>query len=130
MGRNVIDGFVTQTVGGSTTDSVLYDYDGNDIPSVGGDETWLVSGDSGAPSFVASGSVLGVIGVHWSHTTTDEGDPVGSGDSFAPAYLTDIETLMVGESPTVLTVVPEPGSLLLALLCGASLLPTRRPRRH
>jgi hypothetical protein len=51
VGRNVLDRLVWFTYGGSTGLSVLYDYDNNDDPSVGGDETWLMGGDSGAPSF-------------------------------------------------------------------------------
>jgi len=90
VGRNVLDSLVWFKYGGSTGLSVLYDYDNNDDPSVGGDETWLMGGDSGAPSFAVFNSELTLIGIHWAITNKT----ASSIDTFIPAYFNEINKLL------------------------------------
>lgn len=127
VGSNEIDDFQFVSAGGSTTLSMLYDYDNNDIPGVGGDETLLAEGDSGGPSFVTVDGQLGLGGIHWFIYDDGAGHILGSGDSFVPAYASVIATAMSGESPTLM-LVPEPGTWLLCL-GGTGLLLRRRRRR-
>ena len=116
VGRNVIDDDGIQSVmvdpGPYTTDSMLYDYDDDDDPYVGGDETYLMGGDSGAPSFTVWDGELTLLGIHWFNGTYDETGVSVSGDSFVPNYVAEIAASMVGES---LVTVPEPTVVLLSL---------------
>ena len=92
------------TAGSSTGVSMLYDFDDNDVIDVGGDETFLQSGDSGGPSFASWNGELVLLGIHWFNGKPSAG-PWYSGDTFVPSYVGDINSKMSGET---LTVVPEP----------------------
>jgi len=90
VGRNVLEVITSYSYGGSEGITGWYDYDNNDIPSVGGDETWLRVGDSGAPSFAVFNSRLTLIGIHWSVTH----NPSNSIDTFVPEYFDEINQVL------------------------------------
>ncbi|NTU53147.1 MAG: hypothetical protein HGA97_05490 [Chlorobiaceae bacterium] len=90
VGRNVLDKLAKFVVGSSTAVAAWYDYDNKDVPSTGGDETYLEGGDSGAPSFAVLDSELFLIGIHWGITSYK----VGSIDTFVPAYFYDINKVL------------------------------------
>ncbi|NTV66565.1 MAG: hypothetical protein HGB06_02570 [Chlorobaculum sp.] len=120
VGRNVVDTIREGSYGGSTNLIAWYDYDNNDTPSVGGDETLLQVGDSGAPSFVATGSGLALVGIHWVSDLY-----IQSGDSFIPPYANDINTILK-QSGQALSVVPEPSGHWYALIIACALWLMRR----
>lgn len=130
VGRNVSDFLASQTVGPSTGDAMFYDYDNLDVPSVGGDETFIQVGDSGAPSFTVFGGNLTVLGVHWAITDIFPGTNEGeySLDTFVPSYIAGLNTVLAAKSQSV-SVVPEPASAaLLILVAGTALAGLRRRR--
>jgi hypothetical protein len=98
VGRNVLDLVAINTVGSSTGFVMLYDYDFNDFPFVGGDETCLVAGDSGAPSFTVFNAKLYLIGIHWASTK----NPTGSQDTFVPMYFDEINKILSVRGQTLL----------------------------
>ncbi|MBM4090513.1 MAG: hypothetical protein FJ276_13985 [Planctomycetes bacterium] len=117
VGRNVLDELVSVTLGGSTGLSMVYDYDNNDVPDVGGDETFLQSGDSGGPSFTVWNGKLALLGIHW-FNGKPTGEPWFSGDTFVPHY---IDAINGGMGDHRLTLVPEPSGLAL-WACGGLLV--------
>ncbi len=120
VGRNVLDKIEVGTYGSSSNQMLRYDYDNNDTPSVGGDETLLQVGDSGAPSFIATSSGLALVGIHWvSDFHTD------SGDSFIPPYANAISAVLKTNGQALM-VVPEPGEHWYALLIACALWLMRR----
>jgi hypothetical protein len=128
VGLNVTEDFDAITVGPSTGSVFVADYDNSDTPSVGGDETFLQSGDSGAPTFNIIDGKLALIGIHWAISDdfpgTDEGELFI--DSAVPAYISEINDVL-DDKGQQLTLVPEPASAAL-LLAGACCLALRRRR--
>lgn len=94
IGRNVLDKIALFQLGGSTGLSAFYDYDNNDVPSSGGDETYLQVGDSGAPSFAVFNSRIALIGTHWANTSHAPAEGAISIDTFAPAYFNEINKVL------------------------------------
>lgn len=90
IGRNVLEVIAPYSLGGSTGLTGGYDYDNNDTPAVGGDETCLRVGDSGAPSFAVFNSRLALVGIHWSVTR----NPESSIDTFVPEYFDAIDKVL------------------------------------
>ena len=135
VGRNVSDFLASQTVGPSTGDTMFYDYDNLDVtpvgvPPIGGDETFIQVGDSGAPSFTVFGGNLTVLGVHWAITDIFAGTNEGeySLDTFVPSYISNLNTVLAAKNQSV-SVVPEPASAaLLILVAGTALAGLRRRR--
>ena len=129
VGRNVTEDFGSITVGPSTGFVFAADYDNNDSPSVGGDETFLQGGDSGAPTFNVVDGRLALIGIHWAISDdfpgTDEGEQFV--DSAVPAYITEVNAVL-DDKGQALTVIPEPAGAAL-LMCGAGALIGRRRKR-
>lgn len=103
VGRNVLEDLGIIEIGVSTGVVDWYDYDNNDVPSVGGDETYLQSGDSGAPSFSVVGSDLALIGIHWGMAT----HPAGSVDTFVPQYYDEVNAVLASRAQELMP-VPEP----------------------
>ncbi len=64
-------------------------YDTNDTGQ-GPDEAYLMTGDSGGPSFVVSNGELALAGIHYYNYGSNPVDGSISGDSFVPAYLDQI----------------------------------------
>ena len=87
--------------GASEGITFLFDFD--DPGGTGDDESYLQSGDSGGPSFVIRNGTPALVGIHW-FIWEDDDDPslIGSGDSFVPAYLDQLNAAMVGEQVTLL----------------------------
>jgi hypothetical protein len=110
VGRNVLDNLSYTTDGTSTGLTAWYDYDGKDTPSVNGDESYLLVGDSGAPSFVVVGSKLALVGIHWAHTDATAVNGASSVDTFVPQYFSQLNLAMTSRAES-LTAVPEPSVL-------------------
>jgi hypothetical protein len=107
LGRNVI-------TPGSAKWGFAYNFT-YDTPGLGPDESQVIEGDSGAPSFfLYGGGTPALTGLHWYNN-----DPVDtmSGDSFLPTYVNDIQTGMnqLGNTrgETVKTVSPVLGDFNL-----------------
>lgn len=90
VGRNVLDKIVPLQVGSTIGLTAVYDYDNRDASSVGGDETCLKAGDSGAPSFAVLNSRLVFVGTHWAVSH----NPFGSIDTFIPVYIEQINKVL------------------------------------
>jgi hypothetical protein len=127
VGRNELDGFFDDVALTATniTDTITYDDDRGTSQSLGADEAYLQSGDSGGPTFIAVGSELVLTSIHLGI------DGARSYDSFLPNYLTEISAIVEagGESLTLINpveTVPEPSSALLLALGSISLILRRR----
>ena len=82
---------------------MFFDYD---VPGVGPDETYLIGGDSGCPSFAVVDGKLALLGEHFSTYGTsglvpfDGGAPKASDgswwsvDGFLPAYIDQLNTVL------------------------------------
>jgi|TARA_B110000881_G_scaffold9496_1_gene7254 hypothetical protein len=137
VGRNELDRFFdgvavagSETVSGSLTgigDAITFDDDRSSLESLGDDEAYLQSGDSGAPMFVTSGDDLVLTGVNWFIAGPPDVPHQLSGTSFVPNYITQIQSVLDGggESLTLVS-VPEPSTLLLLGMSTISLLRRRR----
>jgi hypothetical protein len=90
LGRNVLDKTIMLQVGGSAGVAAIYDYGNHDVPSIGGDETYLQVGDSGAPSFVVFNSRMALIGTHWGIASNPLIEGSVSIDAFIPEYFNEI----------------------------------------
>ncbi|MBT8045518.1 MAG: PEP-CTERM sorting domain-containing protein [Verrucomicrobiae bacterium] len=136
VGRNELDGFYDdveaegyETVSGSLTaigDAITFDDDRGTPESLGDDEAYLQSGDSGAPLFVTLGDELVLTGINWFIAGPPDVTNQLSGTTFVPNYIAEIQTILDsgGESLTLVS-VPEPSSVVLLCLSGLALL-----RRH
>lgn len=130
VGRNVSDALVPSvTVGPSTGDTMWYDYNNIDTPSVGGDETFVQVGDSGAPSFTVFDGKITALGIHWAITDSFPGTNEGeySIDTFVPSYITALNAVLNPQGQSV-SVVPEPSAALFIFI-GATGLALRHRRR-
>lgn len=126
VGRNVIESINTIYCSPSTGLTAEYDYDNHDIPSVGGDETYLIGGDSGAPSFTVVNANLALVGIHWAHTTSVAVEGASSYDTFVPEYVDEINTVLAAKSQTLMA-VPEPDTIwYLMVIAGVLVLQKRR----
>ena len=127
VGRNVSDDAYLLTAGPSTGIVLESDYDNSDTPSVGGDETFLHVGDSGAPSFGIAGGGLALVGIHWATSDdfpdTDEGEVFV--DSAVPAYIDEINAVLDDKGQS-LVLVPEPTAPALLLLGFCTAFQARR----
>lgn len=113
VGRNVLEALGLLTLNQSTGVVAWYDYDNNDDPSVGGDETLLQAGDSGAPSFAVVNSSLVLVGTHWAVAS----NPAGSFDTFIPEYYDEVNSVLAGRGQSMISMsVPEPTLLLYFLV--------------
>jgi hypothetical protein len=129
VGLNVLDELGITTVNGSIGVVNWYDYDNNDIPSVGGDETMLQGGDSGGPSFTIVNSSLTLLGIHWALTVA----PNGSLDTFVPAYVDAINAVLASRNQTLSLVsipAPEPAIPLHLAPALAGLYYKRKRQRQ
>ena len=121
VGRNVISKVEPYAEGGENGTSMFFNYD---VPGVGPDETYLIGGDSGCPSFAVVNGKLALLGEHFSTYGTsglvpaDWGAPKASDgswwsvDGFVPAYIDQLNAVLPADQQ-VTTVVPEPGTLML-----------------
>jgi hypothetical protein len=76
--------------------------------TVGADEAYLASGDSGGPSFTVVGGALALLGTHSANTGGPPPvSPAYSEDSFLPSYINWLDGQMTGQQVAV--VVPRLG---------------------
>jgi len=127
VGRNELDGFYDNVALTATniTDTITYDDDRNTAESLGADEAYLQSGDSGAPTFISVGSELVLTSIHLGT------DGTRSYDSFLSNYIAEISAIVEagGESLTLVSpieAVPEPSSMLMLALGAIPLILRRR----
>ncbi len=137
VGRNVISQVEPYAEAGENGWGMFYNYD---VPGVGPDETYLIGGDSGGPSFAVVNGKLALLGEHFSSYGTsgqipfDGGPPKASDgswwsvDGFLPSYIDQVDA-MLPANQQLTTVVPEPGTAVL-LIVGATLLLARAWRRE
>jgi hypothetical protein len=137
VGRNVISKIEPYAEGGENGVSMFFNYD---QPGLGPDETYLIGGDSGGPSFAVVNGRLALLGEHFSTYGTsgllttgfDGGNPKASDgswwsvDGFVPDYIAQLNANMGSDR---ITVVPEPGATMLMVAGAMTLLATRRRRR-
>jgi hypothetical protein len=101
-----------------------------DNPGLGADESYVVAGDSGGPSFHIYSGKPSLVGIHWFQTS----GPDGSGDSLVPYYIDNIQAWMNTQpGGETLTLVPEPSSLVLAgvaVACAGRVLRKRARKPH
>jgi hypothetical protein len=123
VGRNVISKIEPYAEIGEDGPGMFFNYD---VPGVGPDETYLIVGDSGAPSFAVVDGKLALLGEHFSTSGTngslpggDDFGPPKSGDGswwsvdgFIPAYIDQLNSHLPADQQ-VTVVVPEPGALVL-----------------
>lgn len=108
LGRNHIDpGSIAPVTEGEPPNQVTgisYLFDFDDPGGAGSDESYLQSGDSGGPSFILHNGAPALVGVHW-FIWEDEANPsiYGSGDTFLPEYLAEIDAAMDGQRVTVVS---------------------------
>lgn len=85
-------------------------------------EAWGEGGDSGAPSLVAIGDQLALLGAHWGVTVDKYWQTTGTVDSFLPFYIESIQSIIAdvtkGNSLEFLTLlyIPEPGTFMAMLV--------------
>jgi hypothetical protein len=128
VGRNVISKVEPYAEGGENGPSMFFNYD---EPGVGPDETYLIGGDSGCPSFAVVGGKLALLGEHFSTYGTsglipfDGGAPKASDgswwsvDGFVPAYIRQLNGVLPADQQV--TLVPEPGTVVLLIAAAATL---------
>jgi hypothetical protein len=109
-----------------STVAMQYSYD-TGSNGLGADECYLISGDSGGPSFVDCNGELALVGIHYYNDGPTAFDGAVSGDSFVPWYIDQLDEHMSGAS---VRVVPEPSSLALLVVFVAVVAPLGRCRRH
>ena len=71
-----------------------YSATGGDGPN----EAYLMSGDSGAPSFGFANGQLAVVGVHWTNSGSTPYDGATCSDTNVSSYVAAIQASMVGET--------------------------------
>ena len=137
VGRNVLDYFLL--IDGGNDDRIPTMYFQYDDPGVGDDETHLQSGDSGGPTFFIHEGQLSLSGIHWYINADDY--PTGSGDSFVPGYVFEIQAAMdaMADSAGIareslsldyLYAIPEPAMSLILLTLTTTLLLRRNHRTN
>jgi hypothetical protein len=138
VGRNVISSVAPYSEGIEKNMGMFFNYD---APGVGPDETYLINGDSGAPSFAVVDGRLALLGEHFSTYGTsglvpyDLGPPKASDgswwsvDGFLPAYIAQIDGVLPPDQQLA-TVVPEPGTALLLIVAMAILSAAAWQRRQ
>jgi hypothetical protein len=116
VGSNVISKVEPYAEAGEDGPGMFFNYD---VPGVGLDETYLMPGDSGGPSFAVVGGRLALLGEHFSNYGTsgqvpyDAGGPKASDgsywsvDGFLPYYVGQINAILpLDQQIAVITVTP------------------------
>jgi hypothetical protein len=130
LGRNVISRIEPYTEGSENQVGMFFDYD---VPGLGEDETYLISGDSGGPSFAVVHGQLALLGEHFSTYGTSglipfDGGPPTAGDGswwsvdgFIPAYVSQLNSVLPADQQ--ITLVLGADALSLAITnSGASVI--------
>jgi hypothetical protein len=116
VGKNSYDGL--DTLNSVTpirqTRVLVYDYDDpnvtdtDDTAGQGANESYVIAGDSSAPSFMVRNGQLGVVGIHYNHSSDTVANDEESYDSYVPEYISQLNISMALTSSERVTVVPEP----------------------
>ena len=116
LGRNRIDRVRTSSSTGVTTLQHSFNPGSGFSP----DETRVVTGDSGAPSFILEDRKLGFAGTHWT----------ASSDAFLPVHFNTIKAIVEANGESLVAFVPEPTtwSLMTLSLMAVGLRRHRRGR--
>lgn len=114
VGTNVLGGF------DSFLGNTVFWYDQDPVTG----EAYGQAGDSGSPTFTLVGSTLALLGTHYLIGTEEGND--ATYDTFAPSYLTQIQSILQADGYSLL-VIPEPASLL-AIVLGAGVVAWLRRR--
>ena len=115
------------SAGGSSMDFVY-----NTSAGVGSNESYVMSGDSGGPSFVPVDGQLALVGTHSAHSDANPVNGSISIDTFVPFYINAIDAAMLanGSSEQVTLVVPEPSTVVLLSIAAVSTLAYAWRRRR
>lgn len=131
VGRNRLSNFISDfdinNNGSVVGDAVTFNNDIGSASSLGDDEAYIETGDSGAPLFLKSANnTLTLVGINWFNTSDDS----FSAASFLANYRDDIAAIVETQGGETLGVnaVPESTSPLFILL-GGLLTCTLRFRR-
>jgi len=102
-----VPGFRSAALGGPA-DIFIYDFN----KKAGPNEASVESGDSGAPVFLRTNGGPLLVGIHWFQFTADDKVTVGTGDTFIPSYIEDVNSIMAefNEQLTVARVRVRPDS--------------------
>ena len=112
VGRDIIDRIVAaqepDPPATPTKNTVSMEFDYNTTSGLGADECYLISGDSGGPSFIDVNGQLALAGIHYYNGGTPGSGYINpiSGDSFVPFYLDQIMANLAGESVTTTLLQP------------------------
>jgi hypothetical protein len=92
-GKGTLAGFAIADVdgGGPQGNTKLYHFDYNEVSGLA-DDSYLIVGDSGSPSFATVSGEPVLVGEHC--TTNDTGSTIESYDAFIPNYATKLNTQM------------------------------------
>ncbi len=128
VGRNHLDWIYKSYCSGKEGRVMAFDFDEAEGSGMGESECYMMSGDSGGPSFIAWNGELALVGIHWwNYGSSPPYDGKRSGDSFVPYYVDQLNANMeFGQS---VTIVPEPTGVTLLVL-GALITTVRRRRRR
>ena len=132
VGKNVISKVEPYAEGGENGPGMFFNYDD---PGVGPDETYLIGGDSGGPSFAVVAGKLALLGEHFSTSGTNGSLPGGndygapkagdgswwSVDGFVPDYIPQLNSVLPADQQ-VTVVVPEPSAMALLVVAAGMFL--------
>jgi hypothetical protein len=122
LGRNVISRIEPYAEGNENQVGMFFNYD---VPGLGEDETYLIGGDSGGPSFAIVNGQLALLGEHFSTYGTSglipfDGGPPPTGDGswwsvdgFIPAYISQLNSALPTDQQ--ITLVFEPATTMLTI---------------
>jgi hypothetical protein len=133
LGRNEVFNVIPALNDRVSVGSVfVFDY--NTTTGLGPDESRVVTGDSGAPSFLMGPDGPAIVGIHWFNTVPADnltGNLDGSGDTLVSSFISELNNAMAatGSSQRVMvSAVPEPAAGMLLALGALVTLIRRRPR--
>ena len=116
LGRNLISRIEPYAEGGENQLGMFFNYD---VPGLGADETYLISGDSGGPSFAIVNGKPALLGEHFSTYGTSgmipfDGGPPKAGDGswwsvdgFIPAYISQLNSVLPPDQQITLAFGPD-----------------------
>ena len=124
VGRNHLDWIYATTIGSKKSRVMAFDFDATEGSGMGESECYMMSGDSGGPSFIEWDGELALVGIHWYNNGSTPYNGARSGDTFVPYYIDQMNANMeFGQS---VTTVPEPACMTLLVMGGLMAIVRRR----